>query len=207
MSVRLYGVPTSPNVRGAALGLVEKGVDYELVPVPPPFKDSEHMARNPFGRVPVLEHDGFLLYETQAILRYLDTAFEGPALQPEDLRATARMNQILGIIDCYLFKSWSGEIGFERLIAPRFFGRPSDLAAIEAALPMARRSAEALEPLIAAPYLTGETYSLADIRLLPHFAWFRLTPEGETILAGKPGLNAWFERVSARPGVQAVLAN
>ncbi|WP_322401028.1 glutathione S-transferase family protein [Massilia luteola] len=206
MEVKLYGMAGSPNVRGAMLGLAEKGVDYELVTVLPPFKDPEHMRRNPFGRVPVLEHDGFLLYETQAILRYVDQAFPGPSLQPTDAHELARMNQILGIIDCYLFKSWSGDIGFERLIAPTYFKRPSNLQVIEAALPLARCVADALDPLIASPYLTGATYSLADIRLAPHFAWFRETPEGQTLLDGKHNLQHWFNTVGERETVRQVLA-
>ncbi|WP_293384740.1 glutathione S-transferase family protein [Phenylobacterium sp.] len=205
MGIKLYGVAGSPNVRGAMLGLAEKGVDYELVDVFPPFKAPDHMARNPFGRVPVLEHDGFLLYETQAILRYVDQAFPGPALQPADAREAARMNQILGIVDCYLFETWSGAIGFERLIATSFLGRPCDLAQVEAAVPLARCCAEALEAVISAPYLTGGTFSLADIRLMPHFDWLRRTPEGEAMLADKGGLVRWFEQVRARPSAQAVL--
>jgi glutathione S-transferase len=195
----------SPNVRGAMLGLAEKGVDYELITVLPPFKDPEHMVRNPFGRVPVFDHDGFMLYETQAILRYVDQAFSGPALQPASHHEVARMNQILGIVDCYLFKTWSGEIAFERLVAPSYFGRPCNLEVVEAAVPMARWCAEALEALISAQYLAGGTFSLADIRLIPHFNWFRLTPEGETILAGKSKLTQWFQHVSERPSIKAVL--
>jgi glutathione S-transferase len=205
MGVKLYGMAGSPNVRGAMLGLAEKGVDYELITVLPPFKDPEHMARNPFGRVPAFDHDGFMLYETQAILHYVDRAFSGPALQPMDAHETARMNQILGIVDCYLFQTWSSEIGFERLVAPSYFGRPTNLETIEGALPMARCCAEALEALISAPYLTGETYSLADIRLMPHFAWLRLTPEGETILADKSKLTQWFQLVSERPSAKGIL--
>lgn len=205
MGVKLYGIAGSPNVRAAMLGLAEKGVDYEWIDVAPPFKAPEHLVRNPFGRVPVLEHDGFVLYETQAILRYLDQAFSGPALQPVNAHEAARMNQILGIIDCDLFPSWSGAIAFERLVATSFFGRPCDLERVEAAVPMACSCAEALEALISAPYLTGETYSLADIRLVPHFHWFRFTPEGEAILAGKSGLAQWFKRVSERPSAKKVL--
>ena len=82
MGVKLFGSAGSPNVRGAMLGLAEKGVDYEFVDVAPPFKAPDHVARNPFGRVPAFEHDGFKLYETQAILRYVDGAFPGPALSP-----------------------------------------------------------------------------------------------------------------------------
>ncbi|MDQ2861105.1 MAG: glutathione S-transferase family protein [Pseudomonadota bacterium] len=206
MGVKLYGVPGSPNVRGAMLGLAEKGVDYELIPVlPADFKAPAQLALNPFGRVPVLDHDGFVLYETQAILRYVDQAFSGPGLVPTNAQEVGRMNQILGIVDCYLFPSWSGVIGLERLIAPKFFGRPSNLEQIAAAVPMARSCAEALEALISEPYLTGETFSLADIRLMPHFDWFRLTPEGETILAGKTKLVQWFERVSERPSAKRIM--
>ncbi|MEO5866014.1 MAG: glutathione S-transferase family protein [Sphingomonas sp.] len=206
MGVRLYGVAGSPNVRGAMLGLAEKGVDYELIPVlPADFKAPEQLALNPFGRVPVLKHDGFVLYETQAILRYIDEAFEGPALVPATASESARMNQILGIIDCHLFPTWSGTIGIERLIAPKFFGRPSDIEQIEAAVPLARTCAEALEAVVAAPYLTGETFGLADIRLIPHFDWFRLTPEGAVILADKRKLTRWFQRVSERPTVKRIM--
>jgi glutathione S-transferase len=205
MGVKLYGSTGSPNVRGAMLGLAEKGVDYEMIDVAPPFKAPEHMARNPFGRVPVLEHDGFMLYETQAILRYLDAAFPGPALQPTDAREAAGMDQVLGIVDGYLFQTWSGTIGFERLIATSFFGRPCDMQRIKVAMPLASCCAEALEALIAAPYLTGATFSLADIRLMPHFDWLRATPEGDEILAGKARLAEWFERVAERPSAKTVL--
>jgi glutathione S-transferase len=205
MTLKLYGTTGSPNVRGAMLGLFEKGLDYEFVDVVPPFKDPAHMARNPLGRVPVFEDDGFMLYETQAILRYLDEVYPGPRLQPSEPRALARMNQIIGIIDCYLFKAWSGDIAFERLVAPRFFGRPADEAAIAAALPVARSSALALEGLVVGPYLTGDVFSLADIRLMPHFHWFRFTPEGAAILADTPKLNAWFAGVEGRESAMRVL--
>jgi len=206
MSVKLYGMAGSPNVRGAMLGLVEKGVEFELVNLmPPAWKTPEHLARNPFGKVPVLDHDGFEIFETQAILRYVDQAFPGPALQPTNAGEAARMNQIIGIIDCYLGPSWIGCIGFERLVAPTFLGQPTDMERVKAAVPMAGSCAETLEALIAGPYLTGETFSLADIRLMPHFDWLRLTPEGEAILVGKSKLVQWFERVSKRPSAKEVL--
>jgi glutathione S-transferase len=70
---------------------------------------------------------------------------------------------------------------------------------------MARCCADALEALVSVPYLTGETFSLAGIRLMPHFAWFPMTPEGEKILAGKSNLLDWFGRVSKRPSAKGVL--
>jgi glutathione S-transferase len=208
MSVKLYGVSGSPYVRAAMLGLTEKGIDYELVSVPPPdLRQPEHLARHPFGRIPVLDHDGFMLYETQAILRYADQAFPGPQLEPATPHETARMNQIIGIVDFYLCRAWSADISFERLMAPRFFGRPSNEVKVEAALPQAQCCVGALESLIAAPYLTGGTLSLADVHLAPHYDYFRQTPEGEAMLAGKAKLAQWFHHMSERESVKAILQN
>src|SRR5580693_6107258 len=94
----VHGIDGSPFVNSARLALEEKGVDYQFAEMPcgtGAHKAPEHLARNPFGRIPVLEHDGFLLYETQAIMRYIDRAFAGPPLQPADIRLAARMDQIM----------------------------------------------------------------------------------------------------------------
>lgn len=206
MSVKLYGVPGSPYVLAARLGLTEKGVDFEMVPVPPSAaREPEHLARHPFGRMPAMDHDGFMLYETQAILRYVDQAFPGPLLEPATPQEAARMNQIIGIVDCYLCRAWSSDIAFERLAAPKYFGRPADEATIEAALPQARVCAEAIEAITAAPYLTGPTLTLADLHLAPHYHYFSQAPEGQAILAGKTRLAQWFAQVSERESVKALL--
>jgi len=92
----VHSIPGSPFGRAALATLEEKGAPYRLFPVAPgTFRSPEHLARHPFGRVPVLEHDGFRLYETQAILRYLDRVLPAPALTPADPRAAARMDQAM----------------------------------------------------------------------------------------------------------------
>src|SRR5215212_9755015 len=123
MSVKVHGVPGSPYVRAAMMGLEEKQVAYEFVALAPAnAKSPEHLARHPFGRVPAFEHDGFTLYETQAILRYVDAAFSGPALRPTDLRALARMDQLVGICDWYLFPQVGVTIAFQRIVKPLLMG-------------------------------------------------------------------------------------
>jgi Glutathione S-transferase len=83
----VHSIPGSPFGRSVLATLEEKGAPYRLAPVAPgTFKSPEHLARHPFGRVPVLEHDGFHLYESQAILRYLDRVLPNPALTPADPR-------------------------------------------------------------------------------------------------------------------------
>ena len=81
----IHSIPGSPFGRAVLLALEEKSARYRLDPVAPGmFKTSEHLARHPFGRVPVLDHGDFRLYETQAILRYIDRVLLKPALTPAD---------------------------------------------------------------------------------------------------------------------------
>ncbi len=61
--------------------------------------EPEYLARQPFAKVPAFEHDGFRIYETSAIMRYVDEAFDGPALQPADAKGRAIMEQAISVID------------------------------------------------------------------------------------------------------------
>jgi len=104
----LFGAAYSVYVRIARLALVEKGVAYRLEEVDifaeggPP---ADHLARHPFGRIPAFEHDGFRLYESGAIARYVDEAFPGPVLQPAAPKARARVNQAISILDSYAYRT------------------------------------------------------------------------------------------------------
>src|SRR6185312_12786820 len=98
----VHSIPGSPFGRAVLAALEEKGAAYRFAAVPPgPLRSPEHLARHPMGRVPVLEHDGFMLYETQAILRYLDRVLPTPLLTPRDPRAAGRMDQVMNINDWY----------------------------------------------------------------------------------------------------------
>src|SRR5580692_2763251 len=124
----IHSIPGSPFGRAVLLALEEKSARYRLAPVAPGmFKTPEHLARHPFGRIPVLDHGDFRLYETQAILRYLDRLVPDPPLTPTDARTEARMNQVIGVTDSYLMADFSGPIAFQRIVAPRF-GLPTDEA-------------------------------------------------------------------------------
>jgi len=203
MAVTLYGVAASPYVRGARLGLEEKRVDYDFVDMPiGAHKEPAHLARHPFGRVPAFAHDGFALYETQAILRYVDQAFPGEALQPKEPRAAARMNQLMGIVDWYVMPSMSA-IAFQRLMVSRRGAKPDD-AIIEKALPMARTAIAEIDRLSdGQPYLTGARVSLADLMLAPHYYYFSLTPEGKSLGSDHPRLGSWLARMETHPSMKA----
>jgi glutathione S-transferase len=88
----VHGIPGSPYVRAALLTLEEKGADYEFAAMAPgALKQHPHLSRHPFGRIPTFEQDGWMLYETKAIMRYVDAVVPGPRLQPGEPRAAARL--------------------------------------------------------------------------------------------------------------------
>ena len=203
----VHGVPGSPYLRSALLGLEERGLRYDLAVLPKgTARSEEHLLRHPFGRIPVLEHGDFSLYETQAILRYVDTLGSGPSLVPESPRAAARMNQVIGIVDWYVFPAISVGIVAERLMSQFFWGRPTDETNIAAALPQARTCIRELERLKGtSDFMTGERLSLADLMLVPHMEYFRVTAEGAELLKGT-SLDGWLTRMSMRASMQATQA-
>src|SRR5258708_26177349 len=183
----------------------EKGARYRFSPVAPgALRSPEHLARHPFGRVPVLEHSGFLLYETQAILRYLDRMLPNPALTPAEPKRAARMDQVMNVNDWYLFKGVANVIVFHRVVGPRVMGLAPDEAAIEAAMPQARPGFAELARLLGGqPFFAGDAISLADLLVAPHLGLFSLAPEWPALVAPHRNLVAWLARIEARPSFKA----
>ena len=203
----LFGAAYSVYVRGARLALEEKGVRYALqevdvfAPAGPP---AAYRERHPFGRIPAFEHDGFRLYETGAITRYVDEAFTGPPLQPAEPKRRARMNQVISILDNYAYRTLVWDIFVERVRAPQR-GRAPDERKIAAALQPAATCLGALESIMAeAPYLAGDGPTLADLHAAPMFAYFRLAPEGAAMMERYAKLHAWWARMANRPSVARV---
>jgi glutathione S-transferase len=201
----VHSIPGSPFGRAVLATLTEKSADFRLVGVAPrAIKSQPYLSLHPFGRVPVLEHDGFRLYETQAILRYLDRVIPAPALTPSDPKAAARMDQMLSICDWYLHQGVNNIIGFQRIVRPRLLGVPCDEAAVAEAVPRAHVVFAELSRLLGTnPYLAGEHVSLADILLASHMDFLAQTPEWAPLTAERPNLPAWLARVSARQSLPA----
>jgi glutathione S-transferase len=201
----VYGPAYSTYARSARLALEEKGVDYTLEEVDilqGAGQSPSHLARQPFGKVPAFEHDGLPLYETAAIIRYIDEAFPGPKLQPADPKRRARMVQIISVNDSYAYPNFIGKVVWQRAVVPLLGGAPDDKIVADA-MPMVEKTAVALEALTdnAGPFLCGSEISLADLHLAPVMAYFSGTPEGQKALAKAPRLNRWWQAISARPSV------
>jgi glutathione S-transferase len=205
MSVVLHGPSYSTYARTVRMVLEEKGIPHELHEVDllrGEGQSPEHLARHPWGKVPVLEHDGFALYETFAICRYLDEAFPGPRLQPEEVRVRARMTQICGIIDSYAYGAAIGKVFWQAAVVPMQGGTP-DQAVIAQGLEQSARAFHALEALMPGEegFLCGGQVTLADLHLVPVMDYFAMVPPGQAALERHKRLAGWWRRIAERPSV------
>ncbi len=201
----IYGPAFSTYVRSVLLTLEEKAAPYRLEEVnilEGAHQTPEHRARHPFTKVPAFEHDGFELYETVAMMLYVDETFAGPSLQPTEPRERARMAQVHSIMNAYAYPACISACVIQRLVVPLTGGTP-DEDVIAEAVPQATTSVEALEALIGGnDFFAGATLSLADLHVAPVYDYFSQTPEGETALSGTPNLRRWWAAISERASVQ-----
>ena len=198
----VHSHPGSPFGRAVMATLEEKGALFRLARLA--FKSPEHLALHPFGRIPIFEHDGFRLYETQAILRYVDRVLPVPALTPSDPKRAARMDQVMNINDWYLFQGVGNVIIFHRVVGPRVMGTTPDEDAIRAAMPKAHLVFEELARLLARQaYFAGDAISLADLMIAPAMEFFTQTPEWSALGEPHANLVAWLARMQARPSMKA----
>lgn len=201
MTVELHGYKYSVYAWIARFALHEKGVDYAWVEVDPFADDvpAAYLALHPFCRVPTLVDGGFTLYETGAITRYLDEKFDGPVLQPTAPEARARVNQILSIVDSYVYWPLVRQVFSHGAFAARI-GGPADRAEYDRGIAAAPRVLDALDRLAAGgEYLVGDTLTLADIHLAPMLSYFATDDGGRALLQQRERLNTWWSAISTRP--------
>jgi len=199
--ITVFGFPHSSFVHIAQLVLTHKEV---------PFHDLEsdmgsrkHLALHPFDRVPILRHGDFVLYETNAIVAYLEELFPTPSLQPDTPQGRARMNQWISAVNSYYYPYMIYHVGHERNVFPRL-GIPSDEKVVAHALPKIEVGLQVMERQMshAQGFLLGGEVTLADYYLLPSTHSFGRTPEGKAMYASYPAVQAWRERMEALPIVQ-----
>lgn len=201
----VHTIPGSPFARAVLATLEEKRVPWRIAALRPgQHREQAHLARNAFGRMPVIEHGDFTLYETQAIVRYIDRVWPQPALTPGDPQAAAHMDQAMNVNDWYLFQGCANVIGFQRVVGPKLLGLTPDLAAIEAAMPNARRVFNELGRLLGDQrYFAGDQVSLAEMMLIPQVDFIAQAPEWTELTAALPNIVSWFERTRDRASFAA----
>jgi glutathione S-transferase len=190
--IRLHGYPVSTWTRTLRMTCVEKGLDYDLVPVP--YGSEGHGALHPFRRIPILEVGETVIFETLAATGYVDEAFDGPSLQPADVAGRATMRTWMGICGDYLFR---------QVVR----GIPRDRTPSAEETETAREALGRAESIVGddGPFLVGESVSLADLYLAPQLANCR--EKAPDLLAERPRLTAWLASIEQRPSFTATEPN
>lgn len=199
----IHTIPGSPFARAVIAVLIEKGVAFRVARVAPgTLKAEPHILRHPFAKMPAVEHGDFALYETQAILRYIDRVIPTPVLTPAEPRAAARMDQLMNIADNYLFRGVGNVIGFQRIVGPMVLGLTTDEAACAAALPDGHVVMAELSRLLGnQPYFAGAAPTLADFLIAAQMDFLTAGPEWAELTAGREKIVRWFDTMSARPSM------
>jgi len=199
--MKLYWHPFSLFPRRVRVALREKGIAHKEIIVDLPggaLREPEFRRLNPFGQVPVLEDDGVVIYESLAILEYLEERHPAPTLLPGDAAGRAEVRQLMLAAGDYLappFKRW-----IARLFLPEesWDRADQDAAKVEIAAHL-----DVLEErLRGREFLAGDAFSLADVAYVPMVCELAMCQLGG-LLAPRPAVTAWVERLRARPAVQA----
>lgn len=204
----LWGFDGSTYVRTVKMLLAEKQftefkqVQLNVLAGDP--KTPEHRQRHPFGKVPVLDHDGMRILETIAIVRYLNDVLPGKSLVPATPKDRARMDMITGIIDSYGYGALIGGVAAYHLF-PDFVGGKNE-GMRQAGLEASRTTLQlAMQTKGASPFIAGDL-SLADLYLAPILFYVSLTPDKDALFAAD-GLADWWARVQALPSFQSTTPN
>jgi glutathione S-transferase len=199
--MKLFGHPMSTCTRKFLFALHETATPFDFVLVDfakGEHKQSEHLARQPFGQVPALD-DGFMLYESRAMMRYIDDK-TGHTLTPADPQQRAMMEQWISV------ETSNFTPHIMKFIFHSIFKREQTPAALEAAGVGLEHACDVLDAALAGKtYLCGDQFTLADICYAPYLEYAMGTDVRDRILA-RPNLAAWWKRVSARPAWQQIVA-
>ncbi|WP_438344675.1 glutathione S-transferase family protein [Methylorubrum populi] len=203
MTLKLWGRASSGNVQKALWALDELGLAYEHIEAGGAHGivgDASYRALNPNGLVPTLEEDGFVLWESNAILRYLAHAHGGPLALPAAPRARALIDQWLD----WQATAFTPAMRDAFLQLVRVAPEERDPRVVEASRANSERCAALLDRHLAdTPFVAGETFSIADIAVgLAAHRWFQLPLEREE----RPNIRRWLEGLAQRPASSAVLS-
>lgn len=207
MTMVLWGFDGSTYVRTVKMLLAEKGfIDFKQEPLnvlEGAPRTPEHLARHPFGKVPVLDHDGIRILETSAIVRYLSDVLPGPSLVPHTPKDRARMDMIIGLIDSYGYGALVGVAGYH--LFPDFIGGKNDQAKASA-IETGRKVLEyAMQTRGNSPFIAGDL-SLVDFYLAPLAFYIAMTPDQDAVF-NVPGFADWWTRVQALPSYKSTQPN
>ncbi|KAI8911398.1 glutathione transferase [Powellomyces hirtus] len=206
--IKLYGMPVSTCTQKVMMALKEKKLAFEFIPInvlKMEQKTPEHLARHPFGKIPVLEdEDGDLHFESLAICRYIDAMHPtvGARLVPANPKQAVTVDQWT-YTSCYNFYPSAQQVIFETAIK-KAKGLPTDMQNVALNKEKLIPTLDIYEKHLATrDFFAGDEFSLADLAHLPYANV--LQKGAPDLMTGRPALSAWFARCSSRPAWQEVM--
>ena len=193
--LEIIGAPQSTCVRAVRMACEEKGVAYALRPARPhsPEVDAIH----PFGKVPVMRHGEFTLFESKAIATYIDRSFPGAKIIPDDVVLCAKVEQWVSAFNTAVFPILMTYM--RNYFFPSTADGQPDRAAIEGVLPEVQSRLSMLDKAVAeTKHLVGHGFTYADMNMLPALAYLRELPESGKTIAEAQNLRAYFKLHSER---------
>lgn len=202
-TVVIYGFPGSTYVQIVRLVLAHKAVEFEFQDLETEMNTPAHRELHPFEYVPVLRHGDFVLYETSAIVGYIDEAFPDPRLTPESIQQRAKMNQWICAVNSYYYPQIVFHLSHERSVFPAL-GIEPDERVVQVALPKIERALDVMERELSPgrPFLIGDEVTLADLFMVPCMTSLARTEEGRVMLERHPLVAAWRERMEQLESVK-----
>ncbi len=199
--LEIIGVPQSNYVWTCAIAATEKGLTPKIVPVR--AHAPEVTAIHPFGKIPCMRHGDFTLWESRAILHYIDHAFPGPALAPRDAKGAALVEQWLSAVNTTIDPVMVRQYMVQYIFPTGPDGKPDQERIAAAQKPMQRCVDVLAQAVGKTGHLIGDGFTLADMNLMPILFYARRFPESRAMIDAKPALLDYIKRHEARPSVAA----
>jgi len=206
MVLKLYGSSHSPPSRLVAAILHEKQVPFEMVEVDfeKDIKSPKYLQVQPFGQVPSIDDDGFILYESKAIAHYLASKYpnQGTPLLPTELQANALFHQAASV-SIHNFSVHAEKIVFELYYKPALLKKPTNQEVVDSSLNELGKKLDVYDQILSKQkYVAGDEITLADFYHIPYGEL--LAVAGSNIIETRPNVAKWFKEITSRPSWQAV---
>jgi glutathione S-transferase len=202
-TLSLLGDSRSSYVRTARMALAEKGLKYRFDPAPP--HSAQVDAISPFGRVPVFRDGDTALFETSAIVRYLDETFDGTLLVAGNARLRAQMEQWVSVINCHGYDAMVRRYVLQ-YVFPKGEGGAPDRKTIDAAVPEIEHLLATLDKAYGQrDFLVGDALTMADLFVAPIVFHLGMFPESKALLEKFPNLRRAHAAIAERESFKATM--
>ncbi|KAJ7653029.1 glutathione S-transferase [Mycena rosella] len=197
--LKLYGAAQTTSTRRVGTVLYEARVPFELIEVD--LRNGEHktpayLEKQPFGLIPYIDDDGFILYQTRAICRYIAAKYPACGLIPTDPKKNALFEQAASV-ELTSFDPSASMVGFETRAKPRM-GLKTDQTVIDKEIATLDKMLAVYDTILAKQkYLAGDELTLADLFHLPYAPLLATT--GSDVMTRRPNVSRWYNELVSRP--------